>query len=655
MWRAMTLAPSQRICRATLVVAALSAVAYAGRPPVPQAPSATPALRLAAGFRFSTYGPDYDPGPAYWKRVGERMADRFSGSVPGAVWIVGRKKGQGCELSFPGRSADPLIGFTNDDANESAFDLFDAAGFEVWLQVEPGNAPVETLIDLVLARYKHHPSVVGFGVDVEWYRSVDKPDGQAVTDAEARAWVRAARAHKPRYGLFLKHWLTEKMPPLAREGLTFIDDSQILPSLDAMVDEFARWAKSFAPAPVGFQIGYESDRAWWEKLRDPPTEIGRRILEAAPNTTGLYWVDFSVLDVFPPEPPTSAPSAPAPGKPRIGVKIYEHDGNLDALFSAWSELGIDTAFASEALGRAPGFRAKAKERGIDLFLIVPVFYNPQALAEDPTLVAVTAQGAPAIQEWVAFVCPSRPEYRARRVHEITEAVRQIRPDGLSLDFLRHFVFWEKVPIAAVRDSFPNTCFCDRCVVSFARREGLTLPGGTLGNARSAASWILAEHEAAWTEWKIELIDSMAAELVAAARGVKPDLEVVLHAVPWRRNDYGGAIRSIAGQDHERLAKRVDYISPMAYAHMLRRPPRWIRSVVRTLAATSHARILPSVQVQEAYRPGEPLTAEEFAQDIREALRPPSAGVVLWSWDGLQKAPEKQRVLRAVLAQHALAP
>jgi len=89
--------------------------------------------------------------------------------------------------------------------------------------------------------------------------------------------------------------------------------------------------------------------------------------------------------------------------------------------------------------------------------------------------------------------------------------------------------------------------------------------------------------------------------------------------------------------------------------MLRRLPRCIRSVVRTLAATSHARILPSIQVQEAYREGEPLTAEEFSQDLREALRPPSAGVVLWSWDGLQKEPEKQRALRAVLAQHALAP
>ncbi|MDH3308781.1 MAG: hypothetical protein OEO77_14860, partial [Acidimicrobiia bacterium] len=83
--------------------------------------------------------------------------------------------------------------------------------------------------------------------------------------------------------------------------LFFIDDSQILPSLDAMVEEFAEWGRAFAPAPVGFQYGYASDRPWWEQLEDPPADIGQRILDSVPNAKGLYWVDFTVLDVFPPE------------------------------------------------------------------------------------------------------------------------------------------------------------------------------------------------------------------------------------------------------------------------------------------------------------------------------------------------------------------
>lgn len=257
---------------------------------------------LGAGFRFSTYGPDSDPGAEYWADVGQQMAGRFSSATPETIWIVGRLRGEGTLLSFPVVSDDPLIYSADEDGNEATFELFDRLGIRVWLQVEPGNAPVEELIHLMLRQYAHHPSVIGVGVDVEWYRSTDKPDGQAVTDEEAVAWLAAARAHNPDYRLFLKHWEIGKMPATARDGLMFVDDSQELASLEAMVLEFAEWGRAFAPAPVGFQYGYESDRHWWRPLDNPPADIGQRILEAVPNAEGLYWVDFTALELFPPQP-----------------------------------------------------------------------------------------------------------------------------------------------------------------------------------------------------------------------------------------------------------------------------------------------------------------------------------------------------------------
>jgi hypothetical protein len=221
--------------------------------------------------------------------------------VPEAIWIVGRLHDEGTLLSFPGESEDALIRFSKEDGNAAALDLFDRRGFRVWLQVEPGHAPVKELIHLMLDRYGHHSSVIGVGVDVEWYRSTDVPEGRAITDAEARDWLAAARAHNPDYRLFLKHWEIGKMPPTVREGLLFVDDSQAIPSFDEMIEEFGVWGRAFAPAPVAFQYGYRSDERWWRQLKDPPADIGRRILEAAPNTEGLYWVDFTVLEVFPPE------------------------------------------------------------------------------------------------------------------------------------------------------------------------------------------------------------------------------------------------------------------------------------------------------------------------------------------------------------------
>ena len=108
--------------------------------------------------------------------------------------------------------------------------------------------------------------------------------------------------------------LESRLRPVGElDGVLFVDDSQIFPSMDAMVANFAEWAKAFAPSPVAFQFGYPSDRPWWSKLEDPPTQIGERILAAAPNTEALFWVDFTVLEVFPPEaePPASKPVMPS--------------------------------------------------------------------------------------------------------------------------------------------------------------------------------------------------------------------------------------------------------------------------------------------------------------------------------------------------------
>jgi len=263
--------------------------------PSPQTPST-----LGAGFRYSSYGPAYNPGVEYWVHVGQEMANRFPGSTPEVIWIVSVLEGRGTRLTFPGNNEDSYITFSNVDENQAALTLFDQLGFRVWLQVEPGDAPVEKLFDLILERYANHPCVVGVGVDVEWHHSFLKPEGSSVSDEEAASWLKAAQAHGEQYRLFLKHWETDMLPPSIREGLLFVDDSQMFDSLDKMVAEFTEWGKYFSPAPVAFQFGYPADRNWWGKFADPPKSIGEAILKAVSNTSGLFWVDFTALDVFPP-------------------------------------------------------------------------------------------------------------------------------------------------------------------------------------------------------------------------------------------------------------------------------------------------------------------------------------------------------------------
>jgi len=166
------------------------------------------------GWRSSEYGYQQEQPPSYWVNVANEMSSKFPNSEPSGIWILGTKQdNEFCYLQFPnpGGTYD-YINFSSQDENEEYLDAFDAAEIKVWLQVEPGNADVETLIDLVFNQYKHHSSVIGFGVDVEWLENTRSRNGRAVTNAEAQAWLNKIKSYDSNYKLFLKHWETNKMP-----------------------------------------------------------------------------------------------------------------------------------------------------------------------------------------------------------------------------------------------------------------------------------------------------------------------------------------------------------------------------------------------------------------------------------------------------------
>jgi hypothetical protein len=255
-----------------------------------------------AGVRSSSYGIKPFPDPEEWQKAIETMRGYFPGSAPCIIWIVGKfKSPKTCLLFFPSRGgAYPNIKFEGPDENERYLSHFDQAGIKVFLQVEPAHADMLTLIDLVLGRYKHHSCVIGFGVDVEWHREADRRGwGIPVDDEMARQWEARVKSHNPSYRLFLKHWDPDWMPKTYRGDIVFVDDSQELKGLEAMVDEFQNlWADRFYPNSVFFQVGYPSDKPWWQKLDSPPRTIGRAIARRVRQTCGIIWVDFSLREVF---------------------------------------------------------------------------------------------------------------------------------------------------------------------------------------------------------------------------------------------------------------------------------------------------------------------------------------------------------------------
>jgi hypothetical protein len=336
---------------------------------------------------------------------------------------------------------------------------------------------------------------------------------------------------------------------------------------------------------------------------------------------------------------------PSLRSPVIGVKIYEAPPPFDGLFRDWRDLGVNALFISEALARNGDFRALAARNGLPLFIIFPVFQGPEAIKADPDLTAVTAEGAPARDEWVEFVCPAREDFLSRKVGELRRLVVECDPYAISLDFIRYFVFWEKIGPGRTLESLPQTCFCPVCLAGFEKEMGVRVPAEPAATAEKA-KWVLGTHPAEWTEWKCRVIARAVERLASAVRSVKPGIKVNIHAVPWRAGDFGGAVKSVAGQDLARLAPFVDFISPMCYHHMVRRTPAWVHDVVEDIFARTRGAVLASTQVSKAYIEEE-LLPQEFQASVEEALMPPSIGVVLWSWNALAESPEKKGILKSL--------
>ncbi len=334
-------------------------------------------------------------------------------------------------------------------------------------------------------------------------------------------------------------------------------------------------------------------------------------------------------------------------QPLVGVKIYEYSKELSGLYSQWKNLGINAAFVSTSLARNLEFMKMARHHSIKVWIIFPVFYSPEELLKDPSLFALTGRGTRAEAEWVQFVCPSREEYRTRKNKELRQLVEECHPDGVSLDFIRFFVYWEKVGPRATLNPVDFACFCPICPEQWQAKSGIRIPQAKQ-TSNQAAQWIVDSHIREWTSWKCEVITSMVSDLAKSAKAVDSQVKVNVHLVPWRSHDFNYALKSVAGQDVSAISHYSDFVSPMCYSHMVRQKPAWVHSVVEDMARQSKVQVVPSIQVKESYIP-EKLFPNHFRQALREALRPPSAGVVFWNWAALEESLEKQGIVKDVLA------
>ncbi|MFH0904519.1 MAG: hypothetical protein V1854_04945 [Methanobacteriota archaeon] len=274
-----------------------------------------------AGWRCSDYGYQGNghgqTDPPYFVCVAQSQADKFQGSKPGGIYILGYIETTDCVLPFanPGWSIanvtyDPSM--TNPDTMLSAFD---AANMDVILQVEPGNADMPTLSGLIMNKFKSHPCVKGFGIDVEWYRN-----GIAIPSSVVNGMLTAIHAVNPAYKLVIKHFDASFLP-VGVAGVTYLMDSCGMGSFSSAVSEYVAWANHFSGSELGYQMLYlgidnntgaecssgvncdcaPNDRAWWGTMINPEVQLINGVYAAIPsaNIYCAYIVDFSLGYTYP--------------------------------------------------------------------------------------------------------------------------------------------------------------------------------------------------------------------------------------------------------------------------------------------------------------------------------------------------------------------
>jgi hypothetical protein len=364
--------------------------------------------------------------------------------------------------------------------------------------------------------------------------------------------------------------------------------------------------------------------------------------------------------------------APAPPAQMHGVKTYLNQDNLQAKYANYDTLvsemrqgGVDAVFTTLYEGRKAFYPSKiiaerdpaidlarlresAKKQNVKFGAICQIFYDADTLAQRPDLVPIDQHGSGEFVNWQRLVCPSDPAYRQYKLSIVKEIASTVRPDVVSLDFMRFPTTWEIIPADAKPESIRNFCFCDRCVRGFQQAASVVVPPA-LNTVPKRAAWILRNHNAAWVKWKTGLITSFVEEAAREVRAIDPTIEVSVHVVPWAESVFDNAIVWNAAQDVTALSRHVDYLSPMIYHKLIGKPTDYIRTLTAELATKTNRKILPSIQTAEIVKEGQ-LSADEFKQSLDNALAPPSAGTLIFHWGELRpddQAPALRREKTAI--------
>jgi len=330
---------------------------------------------------------------------------------------------------------------------------------------------------------------------------------------------------------------------------------------------------------------------------------------------------------------------------RTAIFVFDDSLDPDRVVDACRSWGIDELILH------PGFfadscmeRALAR-RDLGLWLNLPVFFSPDHLEEHPEDFALTCEGKRAEHGWSRFVCPTVPGFVDELAERYGALAARLSPVRISLDFVRHFVFLETVPLDGNLRDIVDGCYCPRCLAAFEAWSGYRLPKG------KEVAALRGPYRDAWAIWKCNVVSAAATRLTDALREASPSSRLLIKTIPWKQADLEGAIRAVAGQDIAVLGSLADGLVPMAFSHLLGRNEDWKSALMNEVRALSGHEPLAYVQGAAILR-DDSIAPQDVQKELRQALDEDGECVAVFCYDQLVEMPAVARAIRSVLKPSA---
>jgi hypothetical protein len=324
--------------------------------------------------------------------------------------------------------------------------------------------------------------------------------------------------------------------------------------------------------------------------------------------------------------------------PLRSLMVFDTGIDADAFARSCSEWGVDTPCLHPGFLEDERMARALDRRGLRSWLNIPVFCDPKYLEHHPDAYAVTNLGRRAAQDWLQFVCPSRDDYLDGAIEALRTHLARLSPAVVSLDFIRHFVFWERIALDAVSADIEDGCYCPLCLSRFEAACGEAV------DRKDAPAHIHRHLLQPWADWKCQRILAVAERFFGEIRARAPGAALAVQTLPWRPSDVDGAIRSRAGQDVPGLARQADLVAPMAFTQMLGQTAQWKEQLLAHVQASTGKPVCFYVQAEALYRAGS-ISVEQFDAELTQARESEPAAIVVFEYEQLAVRPEKADVLR----------